>query len=97
MSAYCFFPKGLNDKKASIGLGNGLALDRPKTITWTNTNPVSHLHRPNKGEWMIKFNGLSEDSRQRGPYGPYKPSNHSLYIRIIIFPHIDNMQSTGHN
>ena len=28
---------------------------------------------------------------------PYKPYNHSLYIGIIIFPHIDNTQSTGHN
>ena len=48
-------------------------------------------------EWVIKFNGLSGYSGQRGPYSPYKPCNHSLYIRIIIFPHIDNTQSTGHN
>ena len=45
-------------------------------------------------EWVIKFNSLSEDSGQRGPY---KPCNHSLYIQIIIFPHIDDTQSTGHN
>ena len=45
-------------------------------------------------EWVIKFNGLSGDSGQRGPYNP---CNHSLYIGIIIFPHIDNTQSTGHN
>ena len=49
------------------------------------------------GEWVIKFNGLSGDSGHRGPYSPYKPCNHSLYIGIIIFPHIDNPQSTGHN
>ena len=36
---------------------------------------------------MIKFDGLSGDSGQRGPY---KPCNHSLYIGIIIFPHIDS-------
>ena len=50
-----------------------------------------------QSEWVIKFNGLSGDSGQRGPYSPYKPCNHSLYIGIIIFPHIDNPQSTGHN
>ena len=48
-------------------------------------------------EWVIKFNGLSLDSGQRGPYSPYKPCNHILYIGIIIFPIIDNPQSTGHN
>ena len=47
--------------------------------------------------WVIKFNGLSGGSGQRGPYSPYKPCNHSLYIGIIIFLHIDNQQSTGHN
>ena len=36
--------------------------------------------------WVIKFNGLSGDS---GQPGPYKPCNHSLQIGIIIFPHID--------
>ena len=35
--------------------------------------------------WVIKLNGLSVDSGQRGPYSPYKPCNHSLYIGIIIF------------
>ena len=43
------------------------------------------------------FNGLSVDSGQRGPYSLYKPCNHCLYIGIIIFPNIDNPQSTGHN
>ena len=46
-------------------------------------------------EWL-KFNSLSRDSGQQGPYSPYKPCNHSLYIGITIFPHIDNTQSTGH-
>ena len=45
-------------------------------------------------EWLIKFNSLSGNRRQRGPYSPYKLCNHSLYIGIIIFPHIDNTQST---
>ena len=46
-------------------------------------------------EWVIKFNGLSGDSGQRGPYSPYKPCNHSLYIGIIIFPHLThNLQAT---
>ena len=41
-------------------------------------------------EWVIKFNDLFGDSGHRGPYSPYKPCNHSLYIGIIIFLHIDN-------
>ena len=45
-------------------------------------------------EWVIKFNRLFGNS---GQPGPYKSSNHSLYIGIIIFPHINNPQSTGHN
>ena len=40
------------------------------------------------GEWVIKFNGLSGDSGHRGPYSPYKLCNHSLYIGIMIFPHM---------
>ena len=43
---------------------------------------------------MIKFNGLSGDTGQQGPY---KPCNYSLYIGTIICPHIDNTQCTGHN
>ena len=45
----------------------------------------------------IKFIGLFVDRGHRGPYSPYKPCNHNLYIGIIIFPHIDNPQSTGYN
>ena len=48
-------------------------------------------------EREIKFIGLFEDRGHRGPYSPYKPFNHNLYIGIIIFPHIDNPQSTGYN
>ena len=48
-------------------------------------------------EWVLQFNGLSGDSKQWGSYSPYKLCNHSLHIEIIIFPHIDNPQSTGHN
>ena len=48
-------------------------------------------------ELVIRFNGLSGDSGQQGPYSPFKPCNHSLYIGIIIVPHIDNTQSSGHN
>ena len=62
-------------------------------------------HLPNKfsgvgggvGEREIKFIGLFEDRGHRGPYSPYKPFDHNLYIGIIIFPHIDNQQSTGYN
>ena len=41
-------------------------------------------------EWVIKFDGLFGDSGHRGPYSPYKLCNHSLYIGIIIFLHMDN-------
>ena len=47
-------------------------------------------------EWVTKLNGLSADSGQRGPYGPYKLCNRSLYIGFIILPLIYNTQSTGH-
>ena len=50
-----------------------------------------------KREREIKFMGLFENRGHRGPYSPYKPFNHNLYIGIIIFPHIDNPQSTGYN
>ena len=49
----------------------------------------SWIYLAKVGEWVIKSNGLSGDSGQPGPYSPYKPCNHSLYIGIIIFPHID--------
>ena len=45
----------------------------------------------------IKFIGLFGDKGHWGPYNPYKPCNHNLIIGIIIFPHIDNLQSTGYN
>ena len=48
-------------------------------------------------EREIKFIGLFEDRGHRGPYSPYEPFNHNLYIGIIIFPHIDNPQYTGYN
>ena len=48
-------------------------------------------------EREIKFIGLFENRGHRGPYSPYKPFNHNLYIGIIIFPHIDNPQYTGYD
>ena len=48
-------------------------------------------------EREIKFIGLFGNRGHRGAYSPYKPLNHNLYIGIIIFPHIDNPQSTGYN
>ena len=47
-----------------------------------------------ESEREIKFIGLFGD---RGHRGPYKQCNHNLSIGIIIFPHIDNPQSTGYN
>ena len=59
------------------------------------SHPILQLY----GEmgWVIKFNSLSRDSGHWGPSSPYKQCNHSLYIGIIIFPHIYNPQSTDHN
>ena len=55
-------------------------------------HPDSKVHGANMGPTW----GLSV------PYGPHepcyqgnKPCNHNLYIGIIIFHHIGNMQSTG--
>ena len=45
----------------------------------------------------IKFIGLFENRGHRGPYSPYKPFNHNLYIGMIIFPHIDNPHYTGYD
>ena len=47
-------------------------------------------------EWVIKFNSLSV-SRQRCPCSPYKPCDYRQYIGILIFPHMNNTQITGHN
>ena len=68
-----------------------------QTNCWTNIQVAAILSSQSKGfsviEWVIKFNSLSGDSRKRGPYSPYRPCNHSLYIGIIIFTHIENPQS----
>ena len=50
-----------------------------------------------RDEREIKFIGLFEERGHRGPYSPYKPCNHNLYIGIIIFPHIDNPQYAGYD
>ena len=55
-----------------------------------NIDPcILHLIHFSSTGWLIIFNNLSGDSGQWSPYSPYKPCNHSLYIGIIIFPHID--------
>ena len=60
-----------------------------------HTQVPGHEHERWVSEWVIKFNSLSGDGGQRGPFSPYEPCNHSLYIAIIIFPHIGNTQSTA--
>ena len=47
-------------------------------------------------QWVKVEHPLS-DSGQWRSNSPYKPCNHSLYFGIIIIPHTDNTQSTGHN
>ena len=75
----------------------GTRIVKIKPFHHYNGNPWIGKLISGVSEWVIKFNGLSGDSGQRGPCSPYKPCNHSLYIEIIIFPHIDNTQSKGHN
>ena len=65
-------------------------VDTNQLVSWER-------EREREREREIKFIGLFEDRGHRGPYSPYKPFNHNLYIGIIIFPHIDNPQSTGYN
>ena len=48
-------------------------------------------------EWVIKFNGLSRTMDIKVHVIHISPCKHSLYIGIIIFPRIDNTQSTGYN
>ena len=73
-------------------------------ILFTHDDVMTWKHFPHywpilrgERERDIKFIGLFENRGHRGPYSPYKPFNHNLYIGIIIFPHIDNPQSTGYN
>ena len=79
-----FLDTGMGKHRTYRGKGKVMPLKKASEVS--KVSPVS--------EWVIKFNGLSGDSGQRGPYNP---CNHSLYIGIIIFPHIDNTQSTSHN
>ena len=66
------------------------SISKSFSVSQTNSKLVTR-------EREIKFIGLFEDRGHWGPYSPYKPFNHNLYIGIIIFPHIDNPQSTGYN
>ena len=61
------------------------------------TPNIPNLTHEDEREREIKFIGLFENRGHRGPYSPYKPFNHNLYIGIIIFPHIDNPQYTGYD
>ena len=64
---------------------------------WTSKPPLCNPVYNEEREREIKFIGLFENRGHRGPYSPYKPFNHNLYIGIIIFPHIDNPQYTGYD
>ena len=45
---------------------------------------------PGVSEWLSLT--AFWDSGHQDPCSPYKPCNYSLYIRIIIFPHIDILE-----
>ena len=61
-------------------------IDKHWTLTKRSLRNLIRKLRLCFSEWVIKFNGISGDSRQRGPCSPYKQCNHSLYIRITISP-----------
>ena len=77
----------------TINMHMKFEIEIPKQ-TWLTLRKPCHLQSP---EREIKFIGLFENRGHRGPYSPYKPFNHNLYIGIIIFPHIDNPQYTGYD
>ena len=90
-----------NDKIASLYWIRAQNIERIRSILLLWCPGSWHRHRPSatraQREREIKFICLFGNRGHRGPYSPYKPCNHNLYIRIIIFPHIDNPQSTGYN
>ena len=81
---------------------NGWHFCRQHVLKWKSSNfekNFTEFCSSGSSEWVseIKFIGLFENRGHRGPYSPYKPFNHNLYIGIIIFPHIDNPQYTGYD
>ena len=52
----------------------------------------SHLHTKIHIQNNVCRDGKAE---KHSLCNPYKPCNHILYIATIIFPHIDNKQSTA--
>ena len=71
--------------------------ERGTVALGVSPGPMSIMTSDRQREREIKFIGLFGDRGHQGPLSPYKPCNHNLYIGIIIFPHIDNPQSTGYN
>ena len=78
---------------------NTLVINYIINFTYAHKNMAKKLPKyiEREREREIKFIGLFENRGHRGPYSPYKPFNHNLYIGIIIFPHIDNPQYTGYD
>ena len=87
LESFCLVHPGVRDKRRVSE--TDLSQPRHETAFWWRHNGGR--------EREIKFISLFEDRGHRGPYSPYKPCNHNLHIGIIIFPHIDNPQSTGYN
>ena len=95
-SHHCNNRISLTARKVLLSLqpNDGEVIVKPSNKIW-DWDFIQERERERERE--IKFIGLFEDRGHRGPYSPYKPFNHNLYIGIIIFPHIDNPQSTGYN
>ena len=63
-------------------------------FVWNVQLPIAHKKRERE---RLSLSAFLRTRGHQGPYSPYKPFNHNLYIGIIIFPHIDNPQSTDYN
>ena len=71
--------------KPRLKAGANLVYNKLKLLEWKIVyhNSPTRSYNDRVSGWVIKFNGLSGDSRQQGPYSPYKPCNHSLYIGCL--------------
>ena len=68
----------------------------PVGIELTTSRLRQHCQLSRERE-ILSLSAFLRTKGHRGPYSPYKPCNHNLYIGIIIFPHIDNPQSIQHD
>ena len=98
-SSFVHHFKAIGKSKLKLQSENGKVGSKSAIVFPCDLEIWQKLHSSSvaEREREIKFIGLFENRGHRGPYSPYKPFNHNLYIGIIIFPHIDNPQYTGYD